>query len=379
MRTVRPATRIFIVSTIAGLFSVLPVHAQDPTPVPTGICAGGGKAAGPCTPITSVAPDSGASTAEIEAARHREAEKKRLEDLQQKMEQERLQREEEQKRAQEEFLKQVSEASRQLKGVSHGELGLKGAGDNNDFFGLKGVSPDAAAATINASRPDDSAHDVGTASKQLTCAADITNYALKHVSNIVAGTGSQSDLDEIKYLAGEAADALQGHPLGVQCNSSGALRFTKVPDLKTVTPAYKAKLDNIVQESQRLYETSRQAAAERQKVDDAKKRVEDLKAQRAVEVAQSSTSSPTPRATADSDVARAYAEQKAWQQTDQEKINQIYQEQKKLQQEQFDAIALLRKAQAELNAVNSQKLSETRAATSDVKQLEKLESGNAPQ
>ena len=78
-------------------------------------------------------------------------------------------------------------------------------------------------------------------------------------------------------------------------------------------------------------------------------------------------------------VDKAYAEQEARQQKDQKKINQLYEEQKKLQQQQIDALAFLRKAQAELNAVNPQKIAETKAATLDVKQLEALEPGNTPQ
>ena len=60
-------------------------------------------------------------------------------------------------------------------------------------------------------------------------------------------------------------------------------------------------------------------------------------------------------------------------------MDKAYAKQKKLQQQQFDALALLRKAQAEYNAVNSQKIAATQAATKDMKQLKGLESGIAPQ
>jgi hypothetical protein len=326
------------------------------------------------------------SPAEIEAERKREAEKERLEELQRQMEQERQRREAEQKRAQEEFLRQVNEAARRLKGVSHDELGLKGVGDQTAFFGLKGVSPNEATTMIKTAPPDASSRDVSTAKKQLTCAADITNYALKHVSNIVAGTGTGADMDEINYLAGEAANALQGNPLGVQCNSSATLKFVKAPDLPKITPAYKTALDNMVRDSKRLYDTQQQAVAAQQKVEEAKKRLVDLKNQPATQSSQQQaspqTSTKPPPSSGDPSVDKAYAEQKAWQLKDQERINQIYAEQKKGQQQQFDALAVLRKAraeQAELNAINSQKVSATKALTQDAKDLKQLQSGNVPQ
>lgn len=323
---------------------------------------------------------SGPSAAEIEAERAREAEKKRLENAQRQMEQERLAREAEQKRAQEEFLMEVRKAAGDLKGVSHDDMGLKGVDGNAAFFSLKGVSPEEAGAAIETAPPDASSRDVSTATKQLTCAADITNYALKHVSNIVSGTGSQTDMDEIKYLAGEAVNALQGDPIGVQCKSSGLLKFTKAPDVKAITPAYKAALNKMVRDSQKLYATDQQAAAARQKFDDAKKRTGDLKNQRATQGSQRpDASQASPKPTGDAAADEAYAEQKAWREKDQQQINQVYEVQKKLQQQQFDALALLRKAQAELNAISSEKISETKAATQDVKQISALESGNAPQ
>jgi hypothetical protein len=376
---------VFLVTSVTFLLSAPCLWPQTST----GICCGGGRGCSPCGEASSGGSSggsggaggySGPSAEEIKAERQREAEEKHLDGLQRQAEQERLEREAEQKRAQEEFLREVQAAAVQLKGVSHDDLGLKGVGGNSKNFGLKGISPEVAAANINTSGPDASARDVSTASKQLTCAADITNHALKHVLDIVSTGGSQADLDEIKYLAGEASNALQGNPVGVQCASSGALRFEKPPDLKTVTPAYKVELDKIVRDSQNLYDTEQQAATAQHQVDDAKSRVTDLEAQRRPEGARPAPAAQTPPKTAsDSDVDKAYAEQKAVQQRDQEKIDQVHEEQKKLQQQQFDALALLRKAQAELDAVNSQKLAETRSATSDVEQLKKLETGNVPQ
>ena len=80
----------------------------------------------------------------------------------------------------------------------------------------------------------------------------------------------------------------------------------------------------------------------------------------------------------DSAVDKAGSEQRAWRQKDQENINQVYEQQKKLQQQQLDAMAMLRKAQAELNAINSQKVSETMALTREAKEVGTLQSGNLP-
>lgn len=384
----KPLIRLLAVTSVVAVYCAAPALAQ--TPVPTGTCAGGGRPAGPCTPRSSGSSGSsspgsysGPSAADIEAERAREAKRKRLEELQRQAELERQRREAEQKRAQEEFLREVQAAAGQLKGVSGDELELKGVGDNTAFFGLKGISPNEAAPHINTSRPDASARDLSTASKQLTCAFSITNYALTHVSNVVAGTGTDADMDEIKYLAGEAVNALQGDPVGVQCNSTGALKFTKAPDLKTLTPAYKNALNRIVRDSQQLYDTQQKAAAAQQKFEEAKRRLAELKQQSTSQSTQTSDGSQTTAksvpSSGDAAVDKAYAEQKAWQQKDQDKINQVYEQQKKMQQQQFDALALLRKAQAELNAINSQKIGETRAATQDVKQLSVLQSGNVPQ
>lgn len=396
-RVRRGPTR-FLFLILSGILALPAISAQAQEPVSTGICvtptyAGGDGRPHPCSSGGSSGSSrhtsggntySGPSPAEIEAEREREAEKKRLEKLQQQMEQERLAREAEQKKAQEDFVMAVKKAAGELKGVPHDGSGLKGiSGGNTAFFGLKGVSPNEAAANMKTAGPDRTSRDVSTASKQLTCAADITNYALEHVSSLVSGTGSQADLDEIKYLAGEAANALQGNPIGVQCNSSAALRFSKKPDLKTIAPAYKARLDKMIGDSQALYKAEQQAALVQQKIAETRKQVDELKAQRASPGAQPSTDSPsaTKPASAGGDQAvdKAYAEQKAWQQKDREKINQVYEEQKKLQQQQSDALALLRKAQAEYNAVNSQKVSETKALAEDAKAIGELESGNAPQ
>lgn len=323
-------------------------------------------------------PHSSASSAELKAARERAAEQKRLEGLEreQKIEDEREQKERELE--QQRFNQQVRALAGELKGV----------GGNTDFFGLKGVSPDQASAMINDTAPDVNRRDVSTASKQLTCANDISNYILGHVSRIVSGTGTAADMDEIKYLSGEAANALQGDPVGVQCNSSGALKFTKAPDLKTLTPAYKTALGNLVRDSGTLYETDQQANTVRQKVDNASQSVDDAKKQESALLPQAeqllnsqrSQSAAQPhRSTGDSDVDKAYAEQKDWQAKDEEKIKQIYEQQEKLQQQQIDALGLLRKAEAELNAINSQKVGETKTLTEDAKQVGALESGNVPQ
>lgn len=385
--------RLLVVTSVVAVYCAAPALAQNP--VPTGTCvtptyAGGDGRPHPCTIGSSRSSRgsssgsySGPSAADIEAERAREAERKRLEELQRQAELERQRREAEQKRAQEEFLREVQAAAGQLKGVSGGQVGLKGVGDNTPFFGLKGVSPEEAAAHINTSRPDASARDVSTASKQLTCAFSITNSALTRVSNVVAGTGTDADMDEIKYLAGEAINALQGDPVGVQCNSTGALKFTKAPDLKTLTPAYKNALNRMVRDSQQLYDIQQRAAAAQQKLEEAKSRLAELKQQSTSQSRQTSDGSQTTAksvpSAGDAAVDKAYAEQKAWQQKDQEKINQVYEQQKKMQQQQFDALALLRKAQAEYNAVNSQKVGETKALTEDAKAIAGLESGNAPQ
>jgi hypothetical protein len=314
-----------------------------------------------------------------------ELERQRAEQLQRQQEQERIRQEAERLRAQREFEDEVRKLSGELKGVSNNDSGLKGVdGGNTAFFGLKGVSPTDASTMIKTAPADRSSRDVSTASKRLTCATDITNSALKHVTKIVSGTGSQADLDEIKYLAGEGTNALQGNALGVQCNSNASLTFTRALDLPHIAAAYKTAMDRVVKDSGTLYQLQQQAESVQQNVDEAKKQVDELKSQKTVQ-AQRPPASQTPpnpaKSTGDPVVDKAYAQQKAWQQQDQEKINQVIAEQKKLQQEKpaCPPCALLKKVQAEQNAFNSQKVNATRALTDDVKKTEDIVAGNVPQ
>jgi hypothetical protein len=386
-RRTRTVSFLWLILVLFAFASALKVDAQDWTSCkvngrwyPRNSC----ECQGTCG-SSSNSTYSGPSDADVRAERER-AERKRAEELQRQMERERLEREAEERRAQAEFQREVDRMKGELKGVSHDDMGLKGVGDNTSFFGLKGVSSSEASAQIKTASPDSSRRDVSTASKQLMCAANITNYALKHALNIVSGSGSSADLDEIKYLSGEATNALQGNPIGVQCDSGGSLVFTRAPDPKAITPAFKRAMDAVVRDSEKLYGVQQQSVEIYKKLADAKNQVEDPNSggkdaapEKQSPTPQSTQQQQAPKSTGDSAANKAYAEQKAWQQKDQEKVNQVYEQQKKIQQPQFDALAVLRKAQAELNAVNSQKVADTQALTSDVKKVQEALAGNVEQ
>jgi hypothetical protein len=333
---------------------------------------------------------SGPSAADIAAERAREAEQQQLEEAQKEQEAEAARLKAAQEEAQREFDAKLAEAKAALKGVSNDDMGLKGVGGSTPFFGLKGVSPDEVAADTKTPASDMSTPDISTAAKQLACAADISNYAFKHVSALVAGTGTQADVYEIDYLAGQAANVMQGQAPAVQCDSGGAPVFAKSPDPKTIAPAYKAVMDDIVKHSETDFQLQQQDTAAQKQVDDTQQRLADLEKQEAAPAsAQSAAASPStsqdnPKPAQSSDeaaAANAAAEQKAWQQADQAKINQVAAQQQKMQDEKtkVDMLALLKREEADKNAIDSREVGETQALTSDVKKSEDILSGSAPQ
>lgn len=289
------------------------------------------------------------------------------------------------KQEQEAFQAQAKDAASKLKGVSPDTLHLKGG--NTAFFGLKGISPSDASTAIKTNPPDKSDRDVSTAEKQLLCAADISKRVFTHALNLANGIGNKDDLDEIKYLAGEAANALQGQSVGVQCNSSGSLTFTKTADPRTITPMYKAALDIVVRDSEKLYFLQQHAGTARQNAERAAKAADEAKkrsigsAQPAPASNQNSKTTQPPQQNRDADIAKIFAQQKENERQKRAEVDQVIAGQQKLQKDQpaCPECELLKKAQAELNAANAKKADAIKAVTTDVNNAEGVIPGKAPQ
>lgn len=317
-------------------------HAQDPTAVPTGDCidysghvvrcsAGSGGSSGGST-------YSGPSASVIEEQRRLAAEKQRLQDLerQQKLEEERQAAE--RARAEAEWKAGVADAAAHLKGVSSDNMQLKGV--DSSAFGLKGVSPDEAAGNpdfgIKTRSPDADNRDVSTAWKQLHCSAELANYAVEDVHKIATGEADARELDEVKYMANEAMEALHGNPIGVQCSSAPPVHFATNPDPQRMGPAYEKILTRTVHDGETL-------VASRQKAEVLKKQLADLQTQAASEYQPPRKSAPdTTTANGTEPIADQQRKIKASSQLKTEETKKP------------DYLALLRATQRALNEANSE-------------------------
>jgi hypothetical protein len=113
-------------------------------------------------------------------------------------------------------------ALKRMKGSSSSQLGLKDTisrgtlkGSGSDAFGIKSVKETG----IQNKVADKETRSIETAWKQLYCAKDILQYMTSHLEKIGTGTFVTNDLDEIKYLSIEVDNALNGTPMGVQCDT----------------------------------------------------------------------------------------------------------------------------------------------------------------
>jgi hypothetical protein len=221
-------------------------------------------------------------------------------------------------------------------------------GGQTDFFGIPAASPAEIKATIDTKCPQHLKRDVNTAWKQIHCAAEIAQHALDKLRKMESSSAArQRDLDDISFLAKESMSALHGETGGgMTCSPAPPVKFPKPPDMAAISSQYSHMLSRTVDDAQKIYDLQQQALAAQQKIDAAKAKINN----------PSSASSATSSASSDDPVAKAYAEQQAWQKADQDKINQIYAQQQQMQQSNSDALAALRAAQLELNKLNSQKV-----------------------
>ncbi len=379
MMTLR-ITKSSAIILIAGIVVLAPclsrrlVHAQDtPTVVPTGNCCC--DAAGHtvrCSARSSGSSGgstySGLSDAEIKAEHDRELERQRLADEQRKLVEEQQREAEQEKRQEEEWKQSVAEAAASLKGVSNDNMVLKGTTDNT--FGLKGVSPEEAAASslygIKARAPDNYSRDVSTAWKQVHCAAELTNYAVADLEKIETGAADDRELDEIKYLAGEASNSLHGNPVGVQCSAAPPMPSVKAADPAQLAPIMDKLLTRTVQDAETI-------VTSRQKAEVLQQKIADLNAQRSALKAQ-----PPAAAKKEPAAQRAKPAPGSSLSADQQHINDVYQQQKENEKKKTDYLALLLETQRALNDVNSQKITSAADAERVQKETQAIMAGQLP-
>lgn len=351
---------------------------DDPTPVDTGTCVlgtdqGGDGRAHPCSDFNRGSSSrntySGPSAADIEAEHAREAERERLAGAQQRVADEQRREAEKKKQDDAEWKQGVAEAVGSLKGVSPDNMEIKGA--SSGTFGLKGVSPDEAASNsvfgIKARAPDNYSRDVSSAWKQLHCANELAGYALSDLHKIETGDADARELDEIKYLAGEANKALNGNPVGVQCSAAPAMPTVKGFDPQQVAPIEKKLLTRTVQDAENI-------VTSREKVEGLQQKLDELKAQKASFETQGSKSA----AKQTNPASPSQSGQSPSLSVDQQHINQVYQQQKENEKKKSDYLALLRETQRALNEANSQRVASAADAEKVEKEKQAIMAGQLP-
>jgi len=325
--------------------------------------------------------------AEVERQRRKDLELHRKEE--ERLAQERAAAIEKQKK--EQFDRDKAEALKSMKGVSSNEVGLKGVGnvkdDSTGFFGLKGVG-DTGIKRIKPEKikPEKNVRDVSTAWNQLHCAGYITGYALS--------AAEKGDVDEVRYLAGEAIHALNGEQKGVECATAPpppAIYGKSTVGHEALVSFYKDVLDKSVRDAEKINSANQRLPQLKAQQETAKQRVADLQKDSQRPTKQDASPASTQEKPKD-DVSKAAAEQKAYQEQDQRKINEVYKTQQEKRNAREEALRALRTSQRALNEANSEKITGSQdvnhyrdllsKASSDPNQIpalqKELDSGSKP-
>lgn len=267
----------------------------------------------------------------------------------------------EEREAKEKFERDKSDAIESLKGVAASELDLKDAvkdGDtikdrSTDSFGLKGVG--ASDTGIKDLKPGNESRDLSTASKQVCAAAEITNYVLK------AASKPSPDLEETRYMATEALRALAGERIGIKLDKpAAACNKARADQLGQMLPSYRAALQTVVTQIDRIRADKKQA--QELKAETTQPSVQatpdpQRKEQTAPSPKQGATPTATspPRSADDENIAKALAEQRAFQEAEKKRIEDIYKKQKEDETQLAAALAKLREMQKQINEDNQKK------------------------
>lgn len=280
---------------------------------------------------------------------------------QRREEEERRRREEEAERArqaeierqkQEEFRRDRDDAARRLRGGGDATLGIRGnpAGDL-EIRQLPQQSPIS-----------DTGQSIPPVWRQIHCAHNILKSVLTNAK--------KGDLLDMHYLAQEMKNALDSRPLGVDC---GEVKPPPAPYGQKELPGakmlilYKKLLDASVREGEKVHAANDDLERAKQKEKEAREGLEKARRPDAKREDKPSTQEKTQekppekpeQKPKDDPIARAYEQQKAYQEKERRKIEEVYKQQKEKQAEFEDFTINLRAAQKQLNEANSRKIEAT--------------------
>ena len=243
---------------------------------------------------------------------------------QQRLEEERRRQQEQAERArqaeierqkQEEFRRDRDDAARRLRGGGDATLGIRG----NPTGDLQ-IRP-----LPEQSRRQESGQSIPPVWRQLHCAHNILKGVLTNAK--------EGDLVEMHYLAQEMKNALDSRPLGVDC---GEVKPPPAPPKKKKEKEGREQPDK-----------ARRPDAKRED----KPSTQDKTQEKPPEKPEQK-----PK---DDPIARAYEQQKAYQEKERRKIEEVYKQQKEKQAPLEDFSINLRAAQRQLNESNSRKIEAT--------------------
>jgi hypothetical protein len=280
---------------------------------------------------------------------------RRLEEESRRREEERRRQEEEAERARqaeiqrqrENFLREREDATRRLRGGDSTLLETRG--NPAGALEIRGL-PERQATTSGSSR--------FPVWQQLNC-----------IHNIFKGlveAAKVANKDEMEYLRQEIKNAMDSQPLGVSCEQAppppkpyGEKELSQAKILSF----YQKLLDATARESEKLQAANRdteQAQANVRRAREGLERPRGLSAK--PEGQQPGPERPRERPESkpkDDPIAKAYEEQKAYQEKERTKIEEVYKEQKEKQAPLEDYSINLRAAQRQLNESNSRKIEAT--------------------
>ncbi len=278
---------------------------------------------------------------------------------QRREEEERSRREEEAERARHaEIERQRQEKLRQDRDDAVNRL----RGRVDKPFGIRGGAPgDLQIRQLpTQSRGHESDQTIPPVWRQLYCAHNIFGGVLKNAK--------EGNLDEMHYLAQEMKNALDSLPLGVEC---GEIKPPPAPYGQKELPGakmlifYKKLLDATTREGEKVQVANRDIERAQADVKRARERLEAAQnPPTKPEIRQPPQESPSVKQkeqTKDDPIAKAYEQQKAYQEKEEKRIEEVYKEQKEKQSSMDEAMALLRESQRQLNEVNSRKTETTNA------------------
>lgn len=280
-------------------------------------------------------------TRQQEENRRREAERRRQEEEAERARQAEIQRQ------QENFLRERDDAARRLRGADSAPLGIRG--NPTEALEIRGL-PERATRTGGSS--------LFPVWQQLHC-----------IHNIFKGLVAASEVankDEMEYLRHEMKNAMDSQPLGVSCEQAPPPPKPygeKELNQAKILSFYQKLLDATVRQGEKLQAANRDIEQAQANVRRAREGLDKPRGPSAKpEEQQPGPERPRERPetkTKDDPIAKAYEQQKAYQEKERGKIVEVYKQQKEKQAEFEDFTINLRAAQRQLNESNSRKIEAT--------------------